>query len=61
MIKFELWLTLLIAAILSIGAIGWVRNIVQIMHMLHDPITGMFIIKCCGVVMAPLGAVLGWL
>lgn len=43
------------------AAIGWVRNILKIIDIVSDPINGMFIFRCVGVVFAPLGAILGYL
>ena len=40
---------------------GWIMNIVHLFHSASDPITGMFILRCMGVVVPPLGAVLGYL
>lgn len=40
---------------------GWIINIVVIVHMMAAPITGMFAVRCIGVIVAPLGAVLGYL
>jgi len=45
---------------LCLGAAGWVMNIIKIVHSVNDPITGMFIARCVGVIVAPVGAVLGW-
>lgn len=39
--------------------VGWVANIVQIVHTISDPITGLFILKCVGILVAPVGGVLG--
>jgi hypothetical protein len=52
-----LYLIFAIAGVL--GAIGWVANIVQIVGMINDPITGMLIFKCLGAVVAPIGSILG--
>ena len=41
--------------------VGWVMNVVKIVGQISDPITGMFIFRCVGVLVAPLGAVLGFL
>ena len=47
--------------LLAIAAVvGWIANVCQIVHALNLPITGMFIFKCVGVIVAPLGVVLGW-
>jgi hypothetical protein len=42
-----------------IGMAGWISNIVQICYMMNDPITGMFVFKCVGVLLMPLGSILG--
>lgn len=39
---------------------GWVWNIVKIVQTGFEVITGMFIARCIGVFVAPLGAVLGY-
>ena len=39
--------------------VRWIANIIQITHSVSDPITGIFIIKCIGVIVAHLGGVLG--
>lgn len=38
---------------------GYVMNIVAIFQTLSDPISGLFIARCVGVIAAPLGALLG--
>jgi len=43
------------------GAIGWVLNIIELVHSLTGPITAMFIARCVGVIIPFLGAVLGYL
>ena len=40
------------------AVIGWVLNIVEIAK--SESITGFVLVRCLGVVMAPLGAILGW-
>ena len=39
---------------------GWIWNIVKIVDSNFDPITGLIILRCIGVFIAPLGAVLGF-
>jgi len=52
----------LILVILSlVGVWGWVWNIVKITHSDFGHITGMLVIRCIGIFVAPLGAVLGFL
>lgn len=43
-----------------VGCIGWVMNILNIIAHISEPITMMLVLQCIGVVVAPLGAVLGW-
>lgn len=52
---------LLIALLVIFGAIGWVMNIIEIVGSFSDPITGAFIFRCIGVIVLPLGAILGWI
>jgi len=51
LVLFGIW----VAAI-----VGWVRNIIDIVHTVSDPLTGLFILRCVGIVVAPLGAILGY-
>lgn len=41
-------------------AIGWIMNVVSIIHTIDMPISGLFILRCVGVVLFPLGVILGW-
>ena len=50
------WLGLLIG-----GGIGWIMNIVTIVHTCCEPVTGMLVIRIVGLFVAPLGAVLGYI
>lgn len=49
---------LLVLAVIGLGFIGWVLNLVQIADT--DHFTGMLILRAIGIFVAPLGAVLGW-
>jgi hypothetical protein len=52
---------LLIMVILILAAIGgWIANVVAIVVTVNDPVSGMFILRCVGVFVAPLGSVLGF-
>lgn len=51
----------LVVALIAGGMFGWVWNIVKIVQSDFDVITGLFIARCIGVFVAPLGAVLGYL
>ena len=40
---------------------GYVLNIVNIINNLStDEVTNMFIFQCIGIIIAPLGSILGW-
>lgn len=54
-------LELSIVLLAVVGSAGWIWNIVKIVQSGFDVITGMFIARCIGVFVAPLGAVLGFL
>lgn len=47
-------------AVLVLGLIGWVINIVKIIGAANDPLTGWFIARVIGVIVAPVGAILGF-
>ena len=49
---------LVAGAILMLGLFGWINNILLIAQA--DVINGMTLLRCFGVVVAPLGAILGW-
>jgi len=51
---------LLWVALIGFGVVGWVLNIIDIVHAISEPITGMFILRCIGIIVGPLGAVLGY-
>jgi hypothetical protein len=42
------------------GAIGWVWNILKLMDMTFDPITGLAIVRIVGIFIPPLGAIAGY-
>lgn len=51
---------LIIWSIFALAIIGWVWNIVKLIGELSGPITSMFLARIAGVLMAPLGSVLGF-
>lgn len=55
----ELMMTLVIP-IAAAGLWGWVWNIVKLISMSFDPITGMLIVRVAGIFVPPLGAVVGY-
>ncbi len=56
-----IWIGLGYIALWVAAIIGWILNIVQVVQMADESITGMFVLKCVGILAAPLGAVLGWI
>jgi hypothetical protein len=50
------YLIIVVAAIL-----GWILNIIKLVDSDFAHLTGMIVMRCIGVVMAPLGVVLGYL
>lgn len=50
-----------IAFIWLVFAIGWIANLIQILGMLADPITGLFILKIVGIFAGPIGSILGFI
>ena len=46
--------------IVLMAIVGWVMNIIAIVHTASDVVTGMFIARVVGVFVPFVGAVLGW-
>ena len=42
------------------GVWGWIWNIMKLVAIANDPVTGVFILRCIGILIAPLGVVLGF-
>lgn len=59
----ELVFVLALFALLTLGAIGWVLNIIKLVELANQDsgITVMMIARAAGTIVAPLGAVLGYL
>lgn len=53
------WITLSFIAV-SLGAIGWILNIVKVFDMWGVAANGELILRVIGIPVAFLGAVLGW-
>lgn len=53
---------LLIVLLWIAFVVGYVLNIVNIINNLStdDEVTNMFIFQCIGIIIAPLGSILGW-
>ena len=58
--KTPISISVIFAVLWVAGGIGWILNIVHIIHEASNPITALFIVKCVGIFIAPLGAVLGY-
>lgn len=39
---------------------GWLLNVMTVIQTVDMSITGMFILRCVGIFVAPLGAILGY-
>lgn len=52
---------LLFLLIVLFGVGGWIANIVKLIGMNLDPITGMLIVRAVGIVLLPVGAVVGFI
>jgi hypothetical protein len=46
--------------VIILGFAGWIMNIVKLAGIVSEPLSGMMILRGIGVVLAPLGAILGW-
>ena len=46
-------------ALIMAGMIGYVANLVAIVN--YEVFNGMVILRICGVFIAPLGAIMGWM
>ena len=54
-------LSVFFGIILILGMIGWIMNIITIFSTMANPISGVFIIRIVGIIVAPIGAIMGWL
>lgn len=57
----ELFVAIILIAIIVLSVGGWVANIVKLAGMSFDPISGMAVLRIVGIFLAPLGAVLGFM
>ncbi len=46
---------------LSVLAVGWVFNLMNIWHSIDAPMTAKFILRCIGVFVFPVGGILGYI
>lgn len=55
-------ITEVIYGIIVLGLlVGWVLNIVKMVHHIDETLTGTEVFRMIGIVVAPLGGVLGWI
>jgi len=40
--------------------VGWIANIIQVIGAVTGPLTALFVLKALGIVVAPMGSLLGW-
>lgn len=52
---------MMVVAILVFGGVGWIANVVKLVGMNFDHITGLLIVRAIGIVLVPLGAVMGFI
>lgn len=52
--------SIIILLVIIAGIIGWISNIINVVEAISNPVTGLFIMQCAGIVVAPLGSVLGY-
>lgn len=50
---------LMIGALVA-GVVGWIWNIVKLMEMSLDPLTGLLAVRVVGIFLAPIGAIVGY-
>jgi hypothetical protein len=48
-------------AAIAASVYGWVNNILIIINTVDLPMTGMFVLRCVGILVAPLGIILGYM
>lgn len=58
-LSIVVWIAAIVVWIAAIG--GWIANIVKLAAMINDPVTGFLVLRAVGIVVKPLGAVLGYL
>lgn len=56
--KSDTLAALALGGLFMLALFGWVNNIILIAQA--DVINGFFVLRCLGVLVAPLGAILGW-
>lgn len=49
-----------VAVALISGGYGWINNIIELAHSSFSPLSGLVVLRCIGIFLAPLGAILGY-
>ena len=52
---------ILMVTVLGASFYGWLMNIIKVVELADQVITGMFILRLIGILLAPLGAILGYI
>ena len=50
---------LIYLAVIILAAIGWIIDLVKIIHHINDPLTAMFVLRIVGIFVVPVGSILG--
>jgi hypothetical protein len=51
---------LLFCSIALAAAVGWVWNILKLIEMTFDPLTGLLVVRVIGIFIVPLGCIVGY-
>ena len=51
----------LMLTVLGAGFYGWLMNIIKMVELADQVVTGMFILRLIGILLYPLGAILGYI
>lgn len=54
------WIAVAGIVVFLAGAYGWIINLVTVFHSNYDHITGLLVVRVVGVIVAPIGAILGY-
>jgi hypothetical protein len=55
------WFGLFLIFMWIAGAVGWVLNIIAVVHTCCDPLTGVLAVRIAGIFVLPIGAVMGYI
>jgi prepilin-type N-terminal cleavage/methylation domain-containing protein len=50
----------IVVLVILVGGWGWIWNIVKLISMNLDPITGLLIVRAIGIFVPPVGAIVGY-